>query len=74
MWTASGAIPSSGLDGSGPRVPHTHVFGHTHFSIDRRIDGVRYVQQPLGNPSERSNGWQIRSSEREPFMRVWQKR
>ena len=28
----------------------------------------------LSGEPKRSNGWQIRSSEREPFMRVWQKR
>ena len=37
----------------------THVFGHTHFSIDKKLDGVRYVQHPLGNQHERTNGWQI---------------
>ena len=51
--------------------PHVHCFGHTHFSIDRRIDGVRYVQHPLGNPHERRNGWQIHTSEARPFALVW---
>ena len=37
----------------------THVFGHTHFSMDVHLDGVRFVQQPLGNPDERRNRWQI---------------
>jgi hypothetical protein len=50
---------------------HVHVFGHTHFSQEEYIDGVRYVQHPLGNPRERSNGWQIRTSERNPFALVW---
>ena len=49
----------------------THVFGHTHFSLDTIINGVRYVQQPLGNPAERANGWQIRCNERAPYKRVW---
>ena len=39
--------------------PSLHVFGHTHFSIDKKLDGVRYVQHPLGNQHERTNGWQI---------------
>lgn len=29
-----------------------HVFGHTHIPCNREIDGVRYVQQPLGYPGE----------------------
>ena len=38
--------------------------------IDTVIEGVRYVQQPLGNPHER-NGWQIQTSPRQPFANVW---
>jgi predicted phosphodiesterase len=30
-----------------------HVFGHSHISCDRLIDGVRYVQNPLRYPKER---------------------
>ena len=53
------------------RPGHTHIFGHTHFSIDRSIAGIRYVQHPLGNPHERTNGWQIKTSASNPFARVW---
>lgn len=41
--------------------PMAHVYGHTHFSQDTVIDGVRYVQWPLGYPAEqkrRRNGGQ----------------
>lgn len=31
-----------------------HVFAHTHIRTDVRIDGVRYVQFPLGYPGEGS--------------------
>lgn len=30
-----------------------HVFGHTHFGWDQKIDGVRYVQCALAYPQER---------------------
>ncbi len=30
-----------------------HVFGHTHIPWGETIDGVRYVQNPLGYPYER---------------------
>jgi hypothetical protein len=33
--------------------PDLHVFGHTHFSWDATLDGVRYVQAPLCGPNER---------------------
>ncbi|EFN56980.1 hypothetical protein CHLNCDRAFT_21755 [Chlorella variabilis] len=32
--------------------PLAHVFGHTHFSWDAEVEGVRYVQWPLGYPQE----------------------
>ena len=51
----------------------THIFGHTHFSIDKTIDGVRYVQHPLANPHERQNGWQVHTSASHPFACVWKR-
>jgi predicted phosphodiesterase len=30
-----------------------HIFGHSHISCDRVIDGVRYLQNPLRYPRER---------------------
>ena len=65
----------NGASATRSRLPHVHCFGHTHFSIDARLgDGVRYVQHPLGNPNERANGWQIKTSEVNPFACVWSKR
>lgn len=29
-----------------------HVYGHTHIRSDKQINGVRYIQYPLGYPSE----------------------
>mmetsp|Transcript_42728 Transcript_42728/g.99681 ORF Transcript_42728/g.99681 Transcript_42728/m.99681 type:complete len:1322 (+) Transcript_42728:19-3984(+) len=29
-----------------------HVFGHSHISCDRQVEGVRYVQHPLGYPND----------------------
>lgn len=33
---------------------HTHVCGHTHTAFDRVIDGVRYIQNPVRYPRERT--------------------
>jgi predicted phosphodiesterase len=32
-----------------------HLFGHSHINLDRVIDGVRYVQNALSYPKERSS-------------------
>lgn len=29
-----------------------HIFGHSHISCDRQVEGVRYVQHPLGYPND----------------------
>jgi len=29
-----------------------HVFGHSHITVDREVEGVRYVQHPLGYPTD----------------------
>ncbi|CAE8729482.1 unnamed protein product, partial [Polarella glacialis] len=34
--------------------PDLHVFGHTHFGWDQRLDGTRFVQAPLAMPKERT--------------------
>ncbi|GAQ86517.1 hypothetical protein KFL_002940030 [Klebsormidium nitens] len=34
-------------------APGCHLFGHTHFSWDMTLDGVRYIQAPLAYPRER---------------------
>eukprot|EP01102_Stenamoeba_stenopodia_P004579 TRINITY_DN14882_c0_g1_i1.p1 TRINITY_DN14882_c0_g1~~TRINITY_DN14882_c0_g1_i1.p1 ORF type:complete len:338 (-),score=39.87 TRINITY_DN14882_c0_g1_i1:31-1044(-) len=33
-----------------------HVFGHSHRRFDQVLDGVRYVNNPIGYPHERSKG------------------
>ena len=45
----------SDLDGQIRRLPSVvHVFGHSHIGCDRVIDGVRYIQNPLRYPRERT--------------------
>lgn len=34
--------------------PDLHLFGHTHIPIDIKLDGIRYLQWPLGSVSEQS--------------------
>ena len=34
--------------------PHLHIFGHTHIPLDLTVDGVRYLQWPLGSVGEQS--------------------
>jgi hypothetical protein len=29
-----------------------HIFGHTHLLMDLTIEGIRYIQWPLGTPRE----------------------
>jgi hypothetical protein len=44
-----------GLDAQIRRLKsRVHVFGHSHISCDRIIDGVRYVQNALRYPRERA--------------------
>ncbi|DBB02386.1 TPA: hypothetical protein ACH3X3_011389 [Trebouxia sp. C0006] len=33
--------------------PDVNIFGHTHFSWDATIEGIRHIQAPLCGPSER---------------------
>lgn len=34
--------------------PDLHLYGHTHVPIDLTLQGIRYVQWPLGNKIERT--------------------
>ena len=35
--------------------PNMHVFGHSHFSWDMRLDGTRFISAPLCYPRERES-------------------
>ena len=53
-WLESVSL-CAGLDSQIRAVnSHTHVCGHTHTTFDRVIDGVRYVQNAVRYPRERS--------------------
>lgn len=47
---AGSAVVEQQLRALGSEV---HVFGHSHIPWDETIDGVRYLQHPLGYPQER---------------------
>lgn len=40
------------LDQITPFKPAVHIFGHTHLAMDYELDGIRYVNWPLGNEKE----------------------
>jgi len=35
-------------------APDVHVFGHSHIDVDDVIDGTRFVQNAVGQPTERA--------------------
>lgn len=54
--------------------PDVHVFGHSHFSWDINIEGIRYIQAPLSYPSERQKRLRsvtIGSCPNEPLL-IWE--
>ena len=57
MLFLSGLAKAAGSSFLPPRIKQigssAHIFGHTHFAWDTCLDGVRYVQWPLGYPRER---------------------
>lgn len=55
---------STGIEAQIRRIqPRVHVYGHTHISDDRVIDGVRYVQNHFRRPAE--------GDPRSPLKLVW---
>lgn len=46
-------VGSDYLEGQVRRLrPHLHMFGHTHIPIDLTLEGIRYIQWPLGYTRE----------------------
>jgi hypothetical protein len=37
-------------------MPDVHLCGHTHIPVDEMLEGVRYIQWPLGNPKQQKPG------------------
>ena len=41
--------------------PDVHCFGHTHIPVDMTLEGIRYVQWPLGAPREQVQATQVQA-------------
>ncbi|KAG6555954.1 hypothetical protein Mapa_001894 [Marchantia paleacea] len=50
-WLEARVRKLHGQRGSGTAC---HLFGHTHFSWDSTLEGIRYIQAPLAYPKERA--------------------
>ena len=49
----SRVVGSDALEAQVRRLgPHLHLFGHTHIPMDLELEGIRYVQWPLGYARE----------------------
>ena len=60
---------STALEGQVRRLmPDIHVFGHTHIPADITLEGVRYIQWPLGNPREQEHATHLMLS---GFMKLF---